>query len=97
MTEAELRELVQALAGWADPRALASGTVERATWVVMDTVGVILRGALEAPAATPRRAALANATAGTFLELDEGQRPTGHPAIHVLPAALAQAQALGRN
>ena len=35
-----------------------------------------------------------NATAGTFLELDEGFRPTGHPSVHVLPAALATAQAL---
>jgi 2-methylcitrate dehydratase PrpD len=35
-----------------------------------------------------------NATAGTFLELDEGYRPTGHPAMHVVPAALAAAQVL---
>jgi 2-methylcitrate dehydratase PrpD len=35
-------------------------------------------------------AALINGTAGTFLELDEGnQFGRGHPAIHVLPAALA--------
>lgn len=44
--------------------------------------------------AEPDRAAFVNATAGTFLELDEGFRPTGHPAIHVLPAALAVAQVL---
>lgn len=44
--------------------------------------------------AEPERAAFVNATAGTFLELDEGYRPTGHPAIHVLPAALAAAQVL---
>jgi 2-methylcitrate dehydratase PrpD len=37
-------------------------------------------------------AAFLNATAGTFLELDEGMRPTGHPAMHVLPAALAVAE-----
>ncbi|MCP9967698.1 MmgE/PrpD family protein [Actinomadura madurae] len=36
-----------------------------------------------------------NGTAGTFLELDEGFRPTGHPAIHVVPAALAVAEATG--
>jgi len=47
-----------------------------------------------APGADPTFAAFVNATAGTFLELDEGFRPTGHPAIHVLPAALASAQAL---
>lgn len=38
------------------------------------------------------QAAFLNATAGTFLELDEGMRPTGHPAMHVVPAALAAAQ-----
>lgn len=38
-------------------------------------------------------AAFVNATAGTFLELDEGYRPTGHPAVQVIPAALAVAQA----
>lgn len=37
-------------------------------------------------------AAFLNATAGTFLELDEGMRPTGHPAMHVVPAALAIAE-----
>jgi 2-methylcitrate dehydratase PrpD len=39
-------------------------------------------------------AAFVNASAGTFLELDEGIRPSGHPGIHVIPAALASAQAL---
>ena len=35
-------------------------------------------------------AALVNGTAGTFLEMDEGNRYSrGHPAIHVIPAALA--------
>ncbi|MBC7356489.1 MAG: MmgE/PrpD family protein [Desulfomicrobiaceae bacterium] len=39
-------------------------------------------------------AAFLNGTAGTFLELDEGnQFGRGHPAIHVLPAALAVAEA----
>lgn len=46
------------------------------------------------PGADPVWAAFVNATAGTFLELDEGFRPTGHPAMHVVPAALAAAQAL---
>lgn len=46
------------------------------------------------PGAEPVAAAFVNATAGTFLELDEGYRPTGHPAMHVVPAALASAQAL---
>jgi 2-methylcitrate dehydratase PrpD len=46
------------------------------------------------PGTEPASAAFVNATAGTFLELDEGYRPTGHPAMHVVPAALAAAQAL---
>jgi 2-methylcitrate dehydratase PrpD len=46
------------------------------------------------PGADPVSAAFVNATAGTFLELDEGYRPTGHPAMHVVPAALAGAQVL---
>ncbi len=40
--------------------------------------------------AEPMLAALTNATAGVSLEVDEGNRwGGGHPAIHVLPAALA--------
>lgn len=46
------------------------------------------------PGTGPATAAFVNATAGTFLELDEGYRPTGHPAMHVVPAALAAAQVL---
>ena len=42
----------------------------------------------------PATAAWVNGTAGTFLELDEGFRPTGHPAVHVVPAALATAEAV---
>ncbi len=45
-----------------------------------------------------RDAALANGTAGTMLELDEGnQYARGHPAIHVVPAVLAVAQDLGAS
>ncbi len=43
--------------------------------------------------ATAEVAALINGTAGTFLEMDEGNRfSRGHPAIHVIPAALALSQ-----
>lgn len=39
------------------------------------------------------KAAFCNATAGTVLELDEGHRfAAGHPAIHVLPAVLADGE-----
>jgi len=42
-------------------------------------------------------AALLNGTAGTFLEMDEGNRfSRGHPAVHVLPALIALAQAQPR-
>jgi 2-methylcitrate dehydratase PrpD len=43
-------------------------------------------------------AAFLNGTAGTFLELDEGnQYSRGHPGIHVLPVALAVADALASH
>lgn len=46
--------------------------------------------------ADPMLAALANATAGVSLDVDEGNRfGGGHPAIHVLPAALAVAEEVG--
>jgi 2-methylcitrate dehydratase PrpD len=39
--------------------------------------------------AAPERAAFVNASIACDLELDEGMRPTGHPAIHILPALIA--------
>jgi 2-methylcitrate dehydratase PrpD len=48
--------------------------------------------------AEPMLATLANGTAGVSLEVDEGNRwGGGHPAIHVLPAALAVAEELGAD
>jgi 2-methylcitrate dehydratase PrpD len=48
--------------------------------------------------AEPMLAALANATAGVALEVDEGNRfGGGHPAIHVVPAALAVAEEIGAD
>lgn len=97
-------------------------TIEHASRVLADTLGVIFGGGkrpeIEAlvrgngplfpapaggtaqllvsgmPGTDPTAAAFVNATAGTFLELDEGFRPTGHPSVHVVPATLAAAQAL---
>jgi 2-methylcitrate dehydratase PrpD len=44
----------------------------------------------------PKTAAFLNGTAGTFLELDEGnQFARGHPGIHVVPAGLAVAEQRG--
>ncbi len=45
----------------------------------------------------PATVAWLNGTAGTFLELDEGFRPTGHPAVHVVAAALAVAEQTGAS
>ncbi len=48
--------------------------------------------------ADPMLATLVNGTAGVALEVDEGNRwGGGHPAIHVLPAALALAEELGAD
>jgi 2-methylcitrate dehydratase PrpD len=50
------------------------------------------------PGAEPWWAIVANGLAGTMLELDEGNRfARGHPGIHVLPAALAEAERLDRS
>lgn len=46
----------------------------------------------------PDAAALINGTAGTFLEMDEGNRfSRGHPAVHVVPAALALCEQRGAS
>jgi len=46
----------------------------------------------------PLDAAMLNATAGVWLELDEGNFDTnGHPGVHVIPAALAHAQEHGSS
>ena len=47
------------------------------------------------PHSDPRNAAMANGTAGTFLELDEGHRPTGHPSIYIVPPVLALGESTG--
>ncbi len=48
--------------------------------------------------ANPMFAALANATAGVALEMDEGNRfGGGHPAVHVLPPLLADAERGGAS
>lgn len=73
-----------ALAGGREPEiqagasALAIPDAACAFWIPGQTLS-----------STPERAAALNATAGTFLELDEGTRPTGHPGIHIVPALIA--------
>ncbi|MBW1676618.1 MAG: MmgE/PrpD family protein [Deltaproteobacteria bacterium] len=67
-------------------KALTDRILESNTLRVATVIGVGLR-------TEPLRAGLINGTAGTFLELDEGNRfAGGHPAIHVVPAALAVAE-----
>lgn len=45
--------------------------------------------------ASADRAAFLNASVACDLELDEGMRPTGHPALHILPAVIAAAEKRG--
>ncbi len=55
---------------------------------------VLAPGLPSGPATT---AAMINGAAATWLELDEGVRPTGHPSAHIVPALLAAAQAIGSS
>jgi 2-methylcitrate dehydratase PrpD len=99
---------------------LGAAVVERARWIIADSIPVIAAGMqmseMKALVAThlkaspsgaawvfgagrkalPIDAALLNGTAGTWLELDEGNLfAKGHPGIQVVPAAVAAAQELG--
>lgn len=97
---------------------LESEVIERAKYVLLDTIGVIVAGAQEREIGAivdqlnpptgpttllglglktdPLNGALINGTAGTFLELDEGnQFCRGHAAIHVVPALLAFSEERG--
>lgn len=71
--------------------SLVQGGPLSSSWRTKDGAQLLVLGGGRSD---PERVAFVNATAGTFLELDEGYRPCGHPAIHVLPAALAAAQVL---
>lgn len=109
-----------ALCADATLETIGPAVVDRARWIVADSIPVIAAGmqipemkALVAthlekspsgPAwvfgagrrALPIDAALLNGTAGTWLELDEGNLfAKGHPGIQVVPAAVATAQELG--
>jgi 2-methylcitrate dehydratase PrpD len=78
----------------------------RSAQVVVDTLAVVARGMEDQTCAaygravgwragrarTPEESALVNALATTVLQMDEGHRESrGHPAIHVVPAAVAVA------
>ena len=101
-------------------RTLDPEVIDRARWIIADSIPVIaagmqmpemkslvaahLKGSQSGSAwvfgagkkALPIDAALLNGTAGTWLELDEGNLfAKGHPGIQVVPAAVAAAQELG--
>jgi 2-methylcitrate dehydratase PrpD len=114
---------LQELAGFACRTRLGdlpAKVLERARWVIADSLPVIAAGMqqpemqslvkLHEPAAggawivgARRRAgaldaALLNGTAGTWLELNEGNLfAKGHPGIQVVPAAVALAQEAGAS
>ncbi|MEM3484327.1 MAG: MmgE/PrpD family protein [Candidatus Bathyarchaeia archaeon] len=73
--------------------------VKRLTQLLIDgdsTSGSTLIG--QALKTNPLQAAFINGTAGTWLELDEGnQYARGHAAVHVLPAALAVGEVIGAS
>jgi 2-methylcitrate dehydratase PrpD len=81
------------VAGSAQPenRRLAQAMHERRSRATATLVG-------HAGKADPLLATFVNATAGVALEVDEGSRlGGGHPAIHVIPGALAVAEDLGAD
>ncbi len=91
---------------------LPAAVVERTRLVVLDCLGAIIAGNAEPEMqkAMPRLKRTANAdrsslltafaggTAGTMLEIDEGnQYARGHPGIHVVPAVIAVAEQRARS
>jgi 2-methylcitrate dehydratase PrpD len=76
--EPEISALIRATPGRPAPAAALPGA--RRVWG--GDLGVELE---------PATTAFMNAAAGCNMELDEGMRPTGHPAMHVVPAVLALA------
>ena len=90
-TKLIMADCIGAIAGGsaeAEPTALAA---RLATGGASSVIGT----GLTAP---PGQAALLNGTAGTWLEMDEGnQFCRGHPGIHAFPAALAFAEAHGAS
>ena len=80
---------------------LPEQVVAQARLVILDCIGAVLAGHAEPEMVRARRrmsagmygTAFLDGTAGTMLEIDEGnQYARGHPAIHVVPALLAAAR-----
>ena len=87
-----LADTVAAIAaGSAEPELRALATRQGSGSGIATLIGLGRTGSADA-------AALLNGTAGTFLEMDEGNRfSRGHPAIHVIPAALALCEQQGAD
>ena len=85
--------------------AIAAGAQEAETRALTERLAALGgTGGFAAPVIGAHRrlpagtAAFLNGTAGTMLEIDEGnQFARGHPGIHVVPAALAAAERLGSS
>jgi 2-methylcitrate dehydratase PrpD len=83
--------------------AIAAGAQEPEIHALIERLATREPGGNTPMVGTGRRAsrllaAMINGTAGTMLELDEGnQFARGHPGIHVVPAALAAGQSLGAS
>jgi 2-methylcitrate dehydratase PrpD len=77
----------------------SEGTIGRRAGSGLETTILRSSTVLSTPtlASSPEHAAFLNATAGSFLEMDEGIRPTGHPAMQLVPAAIAVAEQLGSS
>jgi 2-methylcitrate dehydratase PrpD len=93
---------------------LPPAVVDRTCLVILDSIGAILAGRAETeiaaaeerlgetarvdPRGSPLITAFLDGTAGTMLEIDEGnQYARGHPGIHVVPAVLAAGAASGAD
>ena len=89
--------------------ASGPGSIRKVGLVMLDSLGAIIAGRAEPElavaskrlaktgksrkAGSPLLRAFADGTAGTMLEIDEGnQYARGHPGIHVVPAIMAAAQ-----
>lgn len=91
-TREVVADTVAAIAGGSAEPEVVALTARRAA--ADGTASVIGTGRRTDPAT----AAFLNGTAGTFLEMDEGnQFARGHPAIHVVPSAFAWAETQGAS